>query len=94
MKKTNDLKLKYTIVRLLPLTNAHRLDKMYRVNRIPIYAKELALAFLPGHRNVRTMRESNFSGFVAKGVWVPMGAIIFTHMLTSLNNLLFTCGEE
>ena len=50
--------------------------------------------FLPGHRNARTMRESNFSGIVAKGVWVPMGAIILTHMLTSLNNLLFTRGEE
>ena len=50
--------------------------------------------FLPGHRNARTMRESKFSGIVAKGAWVPMGTIILTHMLTSLNNLLFTRGEE
>jgi hypothetical protein len=27
---------------------------------IPIYAEELASASLPGHRNDRTMRESNF----------------------------------
>lgn len=67
---------------------------MCSVNRIPIYTKELALVFLPGHRNARTMRESDFSGNVAKGVWVPMGAIILTHILTSLNNLLFTCVEE
>ncbi|WP_318618322.1 hypothetical protein [Sporosarcina sp. YIM B06819] len=40
------------------------------------------------------MRESKFSGIVAKDVWVPMGAFILTHMLTSLNNLLFTRGEE
>ncbi len=52
--------------------------------------KELASVFLPGHRNVRTMRESELSGMVAKGVWVPMGAIILTHISTSLNNLLFT----
>ena len=45
--------------------------------------------FLPGHRNVRTMRESELSRMEAKGVWVPMGAIILTHISTSLNNLLF-----
>ena len=40
--------------------------------------------------NVRTMRESELSRMEAKGVWVPMGAIILTHISTSLDTLLFT----
>jgi len=45
---------------LLTLTNAVLLDKIRIVIEIPIYTEELASVFLPRHRNVWTMRESNF----------------------------------
>ncbi len=60
-------------------------------SNIPIYAKELALASLPGHLNDRTMRESNLR-YVKKGVSLHMymTAAHRQFSFTSSSKLLFT----